>query len=86
MNRDSLSELSEQAMCARGYMWLVPLSRCKKGVRVVNCARGGIIDEPALLRYVGLQDGHGADVERAINVGSEMPGLHVMKSSAMKGH
>ena len=23
---------------------------CKKGVRVVNCARGGIIDEEALLR------------------------------------
>jgi len=26
------------------------LSKCKKGVRIVNCARGGIVDEDALLR------------------------------------
>ena len=26
------------------------LSRCKKGVRIINCARGGIVDERALLR------------------------------------
>ena len=26
------------------------LGKCKKGVRVINCARGGIIDEDALLR------------------------------------
>ncbi len=32
------------------------LALCKKGVRVVNCARGGIIDEAALLR--ALQSGH----------------------------
>jgi len=25
------------------------LAKCKRGVRIVNCARGGIIDEPALL-------------------------------------
>lgn len=31
------------------------LSRCKKGVRIVNCARGGIVDEAALLR--GLENG-----------------------------
>lgn len=30
-------------------------ARCKRGVRVVNCARGGIIDEAALLR--ALQSG-----------------------------
>ncbi|MBP1653541.1 MAG: phosphoglycerate dehydrogenase [Bacteroidetes bacterium] len=30
--------------------------KCKKGVRVVNCARGGIIDEAALLR--ALKSGH----------------------------
>lgn len=28
------------------------LSKCKRGVRIVNCARGGIIDEQALLQAV----------------------------------
>jgi D-3-phosphoglycerate dehydrogenase len=39
-------------------------SKCKKGVRVVNCARGGIIDEPALLRAIesGQVGGAGLDV------------------------
>ncbi len=32
------------------------ISKCKKGVRIINCARGGIVDEAALLR--GLQSGH----------------------------
>ncbi len=32
------------------------IARCRKGVRFLNCARGGIIDESALLR--GLQSGH----------------------------
>ena len=32
------------------------LGRCMKGVRVINCARGGIIDEKALLR--ALESGH----------------------------
>jgi phosphoglycerate dehydrogenase-like enzyme len=32
------------------------LALCKRGVRIVNCARGGIIDEAALLR--ALQSGH----------------------------
>ncbi|KAJ8012790.1 hypothetical protein DPEC_G00046530 [Dallia pectoralis] len=31
-------------------------AKCKKGVKVVNCARGGIIDEAALLR--ALESGH----------------------------
>ncbi|XP_067648777.1 D-3-phosphoglycerate dehydrogenase-like [Haliotis asinina] len=39
-------------------------SACKKGVRVVNCARGGIIDEDALLRALesGQCAGAGLDV------------------------
>jgi D-3-phosphoglycerate dehydrogenase len=32
------------------------IAKCKKGVRIVNCARGGIVDEDALLR--GLESGH----------------------------
>ncbi len=32
------------------------LSKCKKGVKVINCARGGLIDEPALLKF--LENGH----------------------------
>jgi D-3-phosphoglycerate dehydrogenase len=34
----------------------VTIAKCKKGVRVINCARGGIINEAALLR--GLESGH----------------------------
>ncbi len=34
----------------RGLLNDSTLARCKKGVRVINCARGGIINEGALLR------------------------------------
>jgi len=34
----------------------VRLQRTKRGVRIINCARGGLIDENALLK--ALQDGH----------------------------
>jgi D-3-phosphoglycerate dehydrogenase len=39
--------------------WLLndaTIARCKKGVRLINCARGGIIDEHSLLR--ALESGH----------------------------
>ena len=39
----------------KGLIGEESLARCKSGVRIVNCARGGIIDEPALLR--GLESG-----------------------------
>src|SRR5467141_2312811 len=34
----------------------VRLSKTKRGVRIINCARGGLIDEAALVQ--ALQDGH----------------------------
>jgi len=39
-------------------------AKCKKGVRIINCARGGIIDEDALLRALesGQCAGAGLDV------------------------
>lgn len=39
----------------RGLINDAVLERCKPGVRLINCARGGIIDEAALLR--GLESG-----------------------------
>ena len=40
----------------RGLLNDTTLAKCKKGVRVINCARGGIVDEAALLR--ALESGH----------------------------
>jgi len=43
--------------------------RCKKGVRIVNCARGGIIDEAALVD--AIRDGHVAGA--ALDVFTQEP-------------
>jgi D-3-phosphoglycerate dehydrogenase len=45
------------------------IAKCKKGVRLINCARGGIIDEGALLR--ALESGHVAGA--ALDVFVEEP-------------
>lgn len=47
------------------------LAKCKKGVRVVNCARGGLVDEYALKK--ALDEGHVAGA--AFDVFSEEPAL-----------
>lgn len=50
--------------CYTGLLNDDTFAKCKKGVKVVNCARGGIIDEAALLRALesGQCGGAGLDV------------------------
>lgn len=47
--------LQESSSLLPGLLNDSTFAQCKKGVRVVNCARGGIVDEGALLR--ALQSG-----------------------------
>ncbi|XP_041367375.1 D-3-phosphoglycerate dehydrogenase-like [Gigantopelta aegis] len=70
----TLDEIWKQADYITVHTPLIPQTKhlindavfaaCKKGVRVVNCARGGIIDEAALLRALesGQCRGAGLDV------------------------
>jgi len=56
----------------RGLLNDATLAKCKKGVRVVNCARGGIIDEGAL--YRALESGQVAGA--ALDVFEQEPPLN----------
>lgn len=53
----------------RGLLNDASIAKCKKGVRLINCARGGIIDEAALLK--ALDSGHVAGA--ALDVFVEEP-------------
>ena len=58
--------------------WYVPadlvnastLAKCRKGVRIVNCARGGIINEDDLLKAIqsGQCAGAGLDVFEQVRI------------------
>ena len=54
----------------------VTIDKCKKGVRIINCARGGIVDEAALLR--GLESGKVAGA--ALDVFTSEPPKEHLKS------
>lgn len=53
----------------RGMIGREELAKCKRGVRIINCARGGIIDEEALLE--AIESGHVAGA--ALDVFVEEP-------------
>ncbi len=53
----------------RGLLNEQTIAKCKKGVRIINCARGGIVDEAALLK--ALDSGHVAGA--ALDVFVEEP-------------
>jgi len=56
---------------SRNVLDAAALARCRRGVRIVNCARGGLIDEAALL--AALQSGQVAGA--ALDVFAEEPAL-----------
>jgi len=62
----------------RGLINAESLSSCKRGVRVINCARGGIVDETALLDALESGQAGGA----ALDVFEEEP----PKASPLIGH
>lgn len=47
----------------RGLLGKETFAKCKKGVRIVNCARGGIIDEAALIEAINIGQVAGAALD-----------------------
>jgi D-3-phosphoglycerate dehydrogenase / 2-oxoglutarate reductase len=56
------------------------LGKTKRGVRIINCARGGLIDEPALLK--ALQDGHVAGAALDVFENEPLPADSPLRSAA----
>jgi len=61
--------LNEQT---RNIINAAALAKCRKGVRIINCARGGLVDEGALRQ--AIESGHVAGA--ALDVFSEEPALN----------
>jgi len=61
----------------KGLIGRKEIDLCKPGVRIINCARGGIVDEDAL--YYGLESGKVAGAALDVFV-SEPPGDHPLVS------
>ena len=61
---------------------------CKKGVYVVNCARGGIIDEASLLKALesGQCGGAGLDVFETEPPTGELPNAYSLKFNRLSEH
>ncbi|MEB3205999.1 MAG: phosphoglycerate dehydrogenase [Vampirovibrionales bacterium] len=64
------------------------LKRCKPGVRIVNCARGGIIDEDALVEAVlnGQVAGVGLDVFAQEPLAADSPLLSLGSKAVLTPH
>jgi D-3-phosphoglycerate dehydrogenase / 2-oxoglutarate reductase len=64
------------------------LARCKKGVRIVNCARGGIIDETALIAAVtsGQVAAVGLDVFEQEPLSADHPLLGLGSAAVLTPH
>lgn len=58
----------------KGLVGFESLPKCKKGVRIVNCARGGIVDEAALLEAIESGQCAGA----ALDVYEEEPPTNIL--------